>query len=99
VKAGILENQHQTGDMAQWLRVLTALPEEPVPSTYKATNCTNNSGNPVPSFGLCGYCMHTVSRFTCRENTIKCKHIKHIKFKNKGGKSSLSPLASYGIQS
>ena len=51
------------GEMTQWLRALTALPEDqdPIPRPQMAAH--NCSGTPTPSH-----------RHTCRQNTNACTH-------------------------
>jgi hypothetical protein len=63
--------------MAQWLRVLAALSEDPssVPSAYikwLTANVTPASGNPFPSLGLSGHLQAHVHICT---QTHMCTHI------------------------
>ena len=58
--------------MTQWLGALAGLGgsrfESRAPTCWLTIAVTPVSGDPVPSSGLLGHCMHIVHKYTCRQN-------------------------------
>ena len=69
------------GEVAQWLRALAALAEDPAPTWPLIINvCTYNSRAFTDLSGVFGYCTHTVHRHTCSQNTqIQHNNRKHLR--------------------
>jgi hypothetical protein len=80
---------HGTGEMAQQLKALVTLAEEPAldfqyPNGSSQLSVTPVSRDLMPSSGLCRHQVHALCRHPCRQNThIKYKKVNlRIVFKN-----------------
>jgi hypothetical protein len=57
-----------SGEMIQWLRALTVLLKDPDLSLSTQMPVTPLPGDPVPTSGLYGHCIHVAYRHTHRQN-------------------------------